>query len=378
MFARECRRGVGGIDNPVSNTANPSTRAPARLPAVLTLALALSADSVPSSTAMSLDVFRLGQSLAGRPLLKLLRLSADGRPVESPLGRLAVDGALDAAERADCVLWPAIGPPTAAALQGQAPWIAWLRTRRPRRAAAAVLPRFASICSAAYVLGEAGLLDGRRATTHWSLEQDFRRRYPDARLAIDEMVTHDGEVACSGGGYAGVDLCLHLLRLAGGDALARQVANVLVVDEARGPQRRHMPRLPPLPPAEQDDAAIGRLQRWIEAHHAQPLTLAGMAEQVHCSSRSLLRRFKLATGLTPIDYLQRVRIAAAEAQLANPQQTVEAVAWAVGYEDRAAFAKAFKRITGHSPAAHRRARLALQGQRPGPDAASAARAQVTG
>ena len=134
--------------------------------------------------------------------------------------------------------------------------------------------------------------------------------------------------------------------------------NVLVVDETRGPQRRHMPRLPQLPPAEQDDAAIGRLQRWIEAHHAQPLTLAGMAEQVHCSPRSLLRRFKLATGLTPIDYLQRVRIAAAEAQ-----QTVEAVAWSVGYEDRAAFAKAFKRVTGQSPAALRRARLAL-GERP--------------
>ena len=327
---------------------------------MLTLALALSTDSVPSSTAMALDVSRLGQSLAGRPLWKVLRLSADGRPVDSPLGRLAVDGALDAADRADCVLWPALGRPTEAALQAHAPWIHWLRGRRPRRATqAAVLPRFASICSAAYVLGEAGVLDGRRATTHWSLEQDFRRRYPAARLAIDEMLTHDGDVACSAGGYAGVDLCLHLLRLAGGDALARQVANVLVVDETRGPQRRHMPRLPQLPPAEQDDAAIGRLQRWIEAHHAQPLTLAGMAEQVHCSPRSLLRRFKLATGLTPMDYLQRVRIAAAEAQLANPQQTVEAVAWSVGYEDRAAFAKAFKRVTGQSPAALRRARLAL-------------------
>jgi transcriptional regulator GlxA family with amidase domain len=329
---------------------------------MLTLALALSADSVPSSIAMALDVFRLGQAMAGRPLLKLLRLSTDGRPIDSPLGLLTVDGALDAAERADCVLWPAIGRPTDAALQAQAPWIHWLRTRRPRRAHAAVLPRFASICSAAYVLAEAGVLDGRRATTHWSLEQDFRRRYPAARLAIDEMFTHDGDVACSGGSYAGVDLCLHLLRLAGGDALARQVANVLVVDEARGPQRRHMPRLPPLPQlpsAEQDDAAIGRLQRWIEAHHAEPLTLAAMADQVHCSPRSLLRRFKLATGLTPIDYLQRVRIAAAEAQLANPQQTVEAVAWAVGYEDRAAFAKAFKRVTGQSPAALRRARLAL-------------------
>lgn len=326
---------------------------------MLTIAFALSAHTVPSSAAMALDVFRLGQHLSGRPLLKLLRLSADGGALESPLGRLAVDGPLEAAERADCLLVPAIGLPQPEVLRAHAPWIDWMRTRRPRRGGAAVLPRFASICSAAFLLGEAGVLDGRRATTHWSLENDFRHRYPAARLLIDAMVTHDGDVACSGGGYAGVDLCLHLLRLAGGDTLAQRVANTLVVDEARGPQRRHMPRLPP---AGQDDAAIGRLQRWIEAHHAQPLTLAAMAEQVHCSPRSLLRRFKLATGLTPIDYLQRVRVGAAEAQLADPQQTVEAVAWAVGYEDRAAFAKVFKRVTGNSPAAHRERRQQLRVQ----------------
>lgn len=320
---------------------------------MLTLALLLTPHTVPSSLAMALDVLRLGHAQAGAGgLWRLLRLSADGRALESPLGRLAVDGGPEAADRADLLLLPAVGRPEPAVLQAAAPWITFLRSRRPRRTAAP-LPRFASICSAAFVLGEAGLLDGRRATTHWSLEQAFRQRYPAARLMIDEMLTHDGEVACSGGAYAGVDLCLHLLRLAGGEALARRVAGDLVFEDRRGPQSRLAARLPA--PAH-DDGTIERLQRWIETHHAQPLTLPAMAEQAHCSPRSLLRRFRGATGLTPIAYLQRVRVAAAEARLADPQQTVEAVAWAVGYEDRAAFAKVFKRITGQSPAALRRGR----------------------
>lgn len=317
-----------------------------------TIALAITPHTVPSSLAMALDVLRLANRHAGaKPLARLQRLSVDGRPVSCALGRFDVDGALDDAAAPDLLLVPAIGLPEPATLQALAPWIDWLASRRPRRGAA-LLPRFASICSAAFVLGEAGLLDGRRATTHWSLEAPFRRRYPGAKLQIDQLVTHDGDVACSGGAYAGIDLCLHLVRLAGGDALARRVANELVFDDAlRGSQRRHAPRLPA---PDHDDAAIGRLQRWIDARHAEPLSLGVMAEQVHCSPRSLLRRFKSATGLTPIDYLQRVRISAAEALLADPQQTVEAVAWAVGYEDRAAFAKVFKRITGASPASLRR------------------------
>ncbi|WP_395702065.1 GlxA family transcriptional regulator [Aquabacterium sp.] len=327
---------------------------------MLTIALLLGPSTVPSSLAMALDVLRAANAAAPRPLCRLLRLSSDGRGIASPLGQLAVDGAIEAAERADLLLLPAIGRPEAAVLRSVAPWIEFLRSRRPRRGGSA-MPRFASICSAAFVLGEAGLLDGRRATTHWSLAQAFRQRYPAARLMIDQMLTHDGEVACSGGAYAGVDLCLHLVRLAGGDALARQVANQLVFDDARGLQSRHAPRLPA---PDHDDGAIGRLQRWIEARYAEPLTLAGMAEQVHCSPRSLLRRFRQATGMTPMAYLQRVRVAAAEGQLADGQQTVEAVAWAVGYEDRAAFAKAFKRITGESPAARGRRSRTFSPARP--------------
>jgi transcriptional regulator GlxA family with amidase domain len=339
---------------------------------MITLALLLGTPTVPSSLAMALDVLRLGNLQAGpRPLFRLLRLSPDGRPLPSPLGTLAVDGALDAAERADLWLVPAIGRPEPAALRAMQPWADFLRGRRARRAETG-LPRFASLCSGAFVLGEAGLLAGRRATTHWSLEAQFRQRYPQARLQIDQLLTHDGELACSGGAYAGVDLCLHLLRLAGGEALARRVANDLVFDAARGPQSLHAPRLPS---ADHDDGAIVRLQRWIEVHYAQPLTLPAMAERVHCSPRTLLRRFKAATGLTPMDYLQRLRVAAAEAQLCDGRQTVETVAWAVGYEDRAAFAKVFKRLTGESPAAYgRRVRQRAEVAAPAPDAAAPAQA----
>ncbi|HSW05417.1 GlxA family transcriptional regulator [Aquabacterium sp.] len=336
---------------------------------MITIALLLCPSTVPSSLAMALDVFQLANQVAsqapgGAPLFRLQRISIDARPIDSPLGRLNVDGGLDGAARADLLLVPAVGHQLDAVIADNRQLIDWLRLRRGRRTNAAgaasstraAPPRFASLCSGAFVLAAAGLLDGRRATTHWTLEALFRRRFPQVRLAIDALLTQDGDVCCSGGAYAGLDLCLHLVRLCGGEGLARQVANLLVIDDLRTTQLRYAPRVPA---GGHGDGAIQRLQRWLDGHYADSVTLEQLAERTHCSPRTLLRRFKAATGLTPIDYLQRVRVTAAEAQLGDGRQTVETVAWAVGYEDRAAFAKIFKRLTGESPAAYGRRARAL-------------------
>lgn len=339
---------------------------------MITIALLLCPSTVPSSLALALDVFQLANQVAaqrrpGAALFRLQRVSVDGRAVPSALGRLEVDGGLDGAARADLLLVPAVGRQLDVVLADNRVLIDWLRQRRGRRAAAAAataraVPRFASLCSGAYVLAAAGLLDGRRATTHWTLEAPFRQRFPQVRLSIDALLTQDGEVCCSGGAYAGLDLCLHLVRVWGGDWLARQVANLLVIDDVRASQLRYAPRVPA---GDHGDGAIQRLQRWLDGHYAEAVTLEQLAGRTHCSPRTLLRRFKAATGLTPIDYLQRVRVAAAEAQLGDGRQTVETVAWAVGYEDRAAFAKAFKRVTGESPAAYgRRTRALMTPPRP--------------
>lgn len=287
-------------------------------------------------------MFALANRFAGQPLFRVQKVSADGLPVKTAYGEMPVEGGLELATVANLLLVPAIGQDIDRVLAANSPLLAWL-AQHPQQTVA-------SVCTGAFLLAAGGLLDGYRATTHWAMAESFRQRFPQVRLDIGQLLTHDGPRFCSGGALAGIDLCLHLVQLHGGDWLARQVAGVLVVDYGRGLQSRFVPRLPV--PQEQDPP-IARLQRWLEQHHARTVTLDDMAGQLHFSPRTLLRRFKEATGLTPNEYLQRVRISAAEALLASGRQPVEQVALQVGYENRAAFAKLFKTLTGESPAAYR-------------------------
>ena len=298
--------------------------------------------TVMSSLSTAVDCFIAANRLAGKTVFRVKRVSGDGRPVKTAYGELPVDGALSLADDADLLLVPAIGQDIDAVLADNRPLLDWLAAH-PSRAVA-------SICTGAFLLAAGGALDGCRATTHWAMAEAFRRRFPRVRLETEQLLTQDGGRFCSGGALAGVDLCLHLVGHFGGEWLARQTAGVLVMDYGRGLQSRFVPRLPA---PQGQDPAVARLQRWLEQHHAEALTLEAMAEQLHCSPRTLLRRFKEATGLTPNEYLQRVRISAAEALLASGRLPVEQVALRVGYENRAAFARLFKTVTGETPAAYR-------------------------
>ncbi|PYC27168.1 transcriptional regulator [Aquipseudomonas alcaligenes] len=300
--------------------------------------------TVLSSLSQALDTFRLANQLAGATLFELLRVSADGRPVDLGLAEVRVDGGLELAEGAALLLIPATGSALQRTLEGNAALLAWLATRPPEQ-------QLASLCSSACLLAAAGQLDGRLATTHWALAQQFRQRYPRVRLQIDALFTADGNRFCSGGAQAGLDLCLQLIALHAGDWLAQQVANALVVERQRGSQLRFTPLLPD---NGQDDAQLAPLLRWMALHHAEPIDLASLAARANCSTRTLLRRFKAATGLTPNDYLQRLRIGAAQHALRNPAHSLEQVAAQVGYADRATFAKLFKQLCGETPGAFRK------------------------
>ena len=197
----------------------------------------------------------------------------------------------------------------------------------------------------------AGLLDGGPATTHWALADNFRQRFPNVQLDERALLSQQHNRFCSGGAQAGLDLCLHLIGWHAGPWLAQRVAAALVVERHRGLQSRFQPLLPE---ARQDDAGISALLIWLQQHHAKTLDLEQLAARLHCSTRSLLRRFKAATGLTPIDYLQRLRISAAQGALHQPQPSLEQVALAVGYQDRATFARLFKQLCGETPGAFRR------------------------
>ncbi|MBD2835907.1 helix-turn-helix domain-containing protein [Pseudomonas sp. JM0905a] len=311
---------------------------------MIRIALFVCPQTVCSSLATADDAFRLANQLAGEPLFQVQRFSCDGRPVDIGMAEVRVDGDLALAESADLVVLTATGPAvdkTLAANQSLLPWLA----ARPES------QQLASLCSSAFLLAASGRLDGRRATTHWALAPAFRKRYPQVRLEPDALLTEDGNLFCSGGAQAGLDLCLYLIGWHGGDWLAQRVAGAMVFEMQRGRQSRFAPLLPS---TGSDDPQIGPLLVWLQRNLAKPLDLEALAAQAHCSSRTLLRRFKVATGLTPNAYLQRLRISAAQTALRNPARSLEQVAAQVGYADRATFAKLFKQLCGETPGAFRR------------------------
>ncbi|MDF3934044.1 GlxA family transcriptional regulator [Pseudomonas citronellolis] len=313
------------------------------------IALYVCPQTVLSSLGLALDSLQLANRLAGRALFRVRRVSADGGPVQVSCASIAVDGALESVDADELLLIPATGSDIEAMLQGNRALLAWLRRQPPAQA-------LGSLCSSAFLLAEAGQLDGRRATTHWALAAEFRRRYPRVRLDSEALCSEDGARWCSGGAQAGLDLCLQLIARHGGARLAQQVAGALVFDEARGKQSRFVPLLPESP-----RGALAPLLQWLEAHHAEPVDLDSMARRAHCSSRTLLRRFRAELGMTPNDYLQRLRMDAAREALADPRRSLERIANDVGYADRASFARLFKQLCGESPGAYRQRRLGRAG-----------------
>lgn len=311
---------------------------------MLRLAIYVCPQTVCSSLSLTCDAFGLANQLAGQQLFKLSRFSLDGAAVQLPYAQISVEGGLDLAADADLVLLPATGRDIEATLTSNAALIDWLAARPQSQA-------LASLCSSAFLLAAAGVLDGGHATTHWALAAAFRRRF--ARVQLDEqaLFSEYRNRFCSAGAQAGLDLCLQLIRRHAGAGLAQQVAQTLLVDLHRGQQTRFQPLLPAV---HQDDSPFGALLLWLQQHFALPLDLHGLAARLHCSTRTLLRRFKLETGLTPNDYIQRLRIGAAQIALQQPQPALEQVAIAVGYQDRATFARLFKQLCGETPGAFRR------------------------
>jgi len=309
---------------------------------MLKIALYVCPQTVCSSLSMAMDAFVLANRLAARPLFELQRVSLDGQAVNLGFAQIQVDGDLSLAEDANLILLAASGSAIDSTLSDNVALLPWLAQRPPQQ-------QLASLCSSAFLLAAAGVLDGRRATTHWALANQFRQRYPLVNLQIEQLLCEDGHLLSSGGAHAGLDLCLHLIGQHGGHELAQQVANALVFDSQRGRQSRFAPLLPP---ASHDDQLASLLQ-WMQQHHGESIDLTRLAAQANCSSRTLLRRFKASTGLTPNDYLQRVRISAAQRALRS-SASLEQIAEQVGYADRATFAKLFKQLCGESPGAFRK------------------------
>jgi AraC family transcriptional activator FtrA len=222
-----------------------------------------------------------------------------------------------------------------------------LRTAHARGA------RVMSICSGAFALAGAGLLDGRRVTTHWRYADALRSRYPAVEVDADVLYLDDGDVLTSAGSAAGLDLCLHVLRRDHGPAIANAVARRLVVQPHRdGGQAQFIEA--PMPDGPDDDR-LSRSIQWALGNLAEPITVEVLARRAHMSERTYLRHFARATGTTPIRWLINQRVQASLALLEATGTPIEEVAAAVGFESPVTYRHHFGQAMRTSPSAYRRA-----------------------
>lgn len=207
-----------------------------------------------------------------------------------------------------------------------------------------------SVCAGAFVLAETGLIDHRRATTHWAFAETLARRFPNVDVAAQNMVIDDGDILTAGGILAWTDLGLTLVGKLLGPGVMLATARFLLIDPPRREQRAFGAFIPKFDHA---DAAILRVQHEIHADCAETRTIPNLAARATLAERTFLRRFAKATGLRPTEYLQEVRVMKARDALEMTNRSVDQIAWSVGYSDPAAFRKIFRRATGLLPTAYR-------------------------
>ncbi|MFI8500766.1 helix-turn-helix domain-containing protein [Streptomyces sp. NPDC085524] len=219
------------------------------------------------------------------------------------------------------------------------------------RAAHEAGARVASLCTGAFVLAAAGLLDGRRATTHWAHTRALADRHPRVEVDPDVLYVDNGSVLTSAGKAAAMDLCLHLVRLDHGSAVANTVARRLVVPPHRaGGQAQFVPA--PVPA--QDDHPLARLFPWAIERLDRALTVEDLARRANMSSRHLSRHFRSATGTTPLQWLLTQRIRRAQELLETTGDSIDAIAEATGMGTAASLRRHFNRTIGVPPDTYRR------------------------
>ena len=281
---------------------------------------------------------------------RLSLIAASAGPVRSSSGVTMQAEAMDAVGPIDTLII-AGGQGTIAAMDCPA-----IRDFVQREAAR--VRRLCSVCSGAYVLAAAGLLDGRRATTHWRRSPHFARRFPQVKLEPDRIFIRDGHVWTAAGITAGIDLSLALIGDDLGEPVARQVAQELVVFHRRpGGQSQFSALLDIGAP----EGRLGTVLGWIREHVGEALTVERLAEQSHMSPRNFARAFTREIGMTPAKAVERIRLEVARERIESSAAPIEQVAAITGFRDPERMRRAFLRAFGQPPQALRRAARAATG-----------------
>ncbi|MCB7137985.1 helix-turn-helix domain-containing protein [Cellulosimicrobium marinum] len=305
---------------------------------IRTVAAVVSHGLAPFEFGVVCEVFGLDRSDQGVPPFDFRVCGPHpGEPVRTSVGAQLVPAhGLDAVDDADLVVVPAIriGTPY--------PDEVLDALRRASARGATML----SVCSGVFVLAAAGVIDGRRVTTHWMHADELRRRHPSLDIDPDVLFVDDGDLITSAGTAAGIDACLHLVRREMGPRVANVIARRMVVPPQRdGGQRQFVQR--PVPAAEEDSFA--ELLDWMTEHLDAPLTVRDLARRAHTSERTFARTFVTQTGTTPLAWLTAQRVAHAQALLEETGLDLEDVARRCGFGSAALLRHHFRRSVGVTP-----------------------------
>lgn len=304
--------------------------------AVVILALP---DTIAFDLATPIEVFGHVRLPDDRPGYSVLVCGTAPEVAAGPI-RIGIDHGLDALRRADTVIVPGRYDVSAALPDGVA---------QALRDATAQGARVASICSGAFTLAAAGVLDGKRATTHWVAADAFRSAFPAVDLDPNVLYVDEGQILTSAGASAGLDLCLHMVARDYGAAVAADAARLAVAPLHRsGGQAQFITK---------SRSAAGHdldgVLTWIEEHAHTELTLRDIAAHAATSIRTVNRRFQTATGQTPMQWVNAVRIRHAQALLETSSVSVERIGREVGFASPANFREQFRRLIGVAPMSYR-------------------------
>ena len=290
-----------------------------------------------SSTAVGpMEVFRhagtLWNILTGKsqhPYFQVTTASADGHLVECD-GPIYIKpmAAIRDVRKTDLIFIPTTGLGIDDVVERNAPVVPWLKRWHKRGAA------IASVCSGVGLVAETGMLDGKRATTHWALAERFSEKYPKVKWMPELMVTEDRGFFCGGGVHAALDLSLYLVEKFCGHEIALESSKALLIETPRAWQAGFA--VIPLK-TEHNDEAISLAQDWLHENFHRTFPLDAPARRAGMSLRNFVRRFKEATGDSPLAYLQKLRVAAAKRLLENDHRSMQEISDAVGYQDVAFF-----------------------------------------
>ena len=319
------------------------------LPSVLDLSLGITLDVM--SAANRLQVARGGAPIFGFALVGPAgrRLTTGAGLQVGPVGALPplpepLSGSRPKAGATALVVVPGINLATVPEIQA---WREQPAARRAARWLAGMVQGGAQVaagCASTFLLGEAGLLQGRCATTTWWLAPHFRERFPGVELDMDRMVVADGAITTAGAALAQADLMLELVARHGSAELARQCARYLLLDRRTSQSRyalaSHLVQQTPV---------MLRADRWIRQHLGGPITLAGLAEALHMTPRTVSRHFAVSAGVSPTRYIQRLAVGEAVLLLETGTEPLDAIAARVGYADATMLRRLMQRERGITP-----------------------------